>query len=121
MAQMNESVENYLETILILSKRLPVVRAIDIVAELGFSKSSVSAALKNLREKDYILIESHGYITLTGDGLALAERIYERHLWFTKWLVSLGVDEATASTDACRMEHALSSESFEAIKKSVEL
>lgn len=119
MKSTNESVEDYLETILILSKKLPVVRAIDIAVELGYSKSSISTALKNLREKNYITVENHGYIYLTDSGKSLALTIYERHEWFTKWLIRLGVDEATASTDACRMEHALSPESFEAIKKNI--
>lgn len=121
MGTMNESSEDYLETILLLSKRLPVVRATDIVAELGYSKSSVSAALKNLREKGYITVENHGYIYLTDSGNTLAKSVYERHEWFTKWLISLGVDEATAGADACRLEHALSAKSFEAIKKGVSL
>lgn len=119
MSSTNESAEDYLETILILSKRLPVVRAVDIVSELGYRKSSVSTALKNLREKEYITVEHHGYIYLTESGKDIATAIYERHEWFTKWLISLGVDEATASKDACRIEHALSRESFEAIKNKV--
>ncbi len=119
MSSTNESAEDYLETILILSKRLPVVRAVDIVSELGYRKSSVSTALKNLREKEYITVEHHGYIYLTESGKDIAAAIYERHEWFTKWLISLGVDEATASKDACRIEHALSRESFEAIKNKV--
>lgn len=119
MSSTNESAEDYLETILILSKRLPVVRAVDIVSELGYRKSSVSTALKNLREKEYITVEYHGYIYLTESGKDIAAAIYERHEWFTKWLISLGVDEATASKDACRIEHALSRESFEAIKNKV--
>lgn len=119
MTSTNESAEDYLETILILSKRLPVVRAVDIVSELGYRKSSVSTALKNLREKEYITVEHHGYIYLTESGKDIAAAIYERHEWFTKWLISLGVDEATASKDACRIEHALSRESFEAIKNKV--
>ena len=119
MSSTNESAEDYLETILILSKRLPVVRAVDIVSELGYRKSSVSTALKNLREKEYITVEHHGYIYLTESGKGIAAAIYERHEWFTKWLISLGVDEATASKDACRIEHALSRESFEAIKNKV--
>lgn len=121
MGTTTESVEDYLETILILSKKLPVVRAIDIVNELNYSKSSVSTALKNLRLKDYISVEEHGYINLTNSGKKLAASIFERHEWFTKWLISLGVDEATASKDACMMEHALSSKSFEAIKKSINI
>ena len=119
MTSTNESAEDYLETILILSKRLPVVRAVDIVSELGYRKSSVSTALKNLREKEYITVEHHGYIYLTESGKDIAAAIYERHEWFTKWLISLGVDETTASKDACRIEHALSRESFEAIKNKV--
>lgn len=121
MGTTNESVENYLETILKLSEELPVVRAIDIVAELGYSKSSVSTALKNLREKEYITVESHGYIYLTDSGKAIAASIYERHKWFTKWLISLGVDETIAGKDACRLEHALSKESFDAIKKHISI
>lgn len=121
MGSLNESTEDYLETILLLSKKLPVVRAVDIVTELGYSKSSVSTALKNLSSKNYITVAAHGYIYLTESGQELAKAIYERHEWFTKWLISLGVDENTASRDACHMEHALSAESFEAIKNSYEL
>ena len=121
MVPTNESAEDYLETILILSQKLPVVRAIDIVSELGYSKSSVSTALKTLRVKNYITVENHGYIYLTDSGKALAMSVYERHEWFRKWLISLGVDETTASTDACRMEHVLSKESFDAIKNNISL
>lgn len=119
MEPTNESSEDYLETILILSKKLPVVRAIDIVSELGYRKSSVSAALKKLREKEYISVADHGYIYLTNSGKKIATSIYERHEWFTKWLISLGVNEKTASKDACKLEHVLSKESFDAIKKSI--
>ena len=115
----NESAENYLETILILSKSLPVVRSVDIATELGFKKSSVSIAMKNLREKDYITVSNAGYITLTDAGREIAEMIYERHELFTSWLVSLGVDEKIASEDACKMEHVISKESCEAIKKHI--
>ena len=118
---LNESVEDYLETILVLSKKLPVVRAIDIANELGYSKASISVAIKNLKEKELIVVQEHGYISLTESGSTLATKVYERHLWFTNWLVSLGVDEEIASEDACRMEHALSEESFEAIKKSISI
>ncbi|MCQ2544480.1 MAG: metal-dependent transcriptional regulator [Lachnospiraceae bacterium] len=121
MGIINESTEDYLETILLLNKKLPVVRAVDIVEELGYSKSSISNALKNLKEKGYITVEIHGYIYLTSTGLALAESIYERHEWFSKWLISLGVDEDLARKDACQLEHALSDVSFEAIKKSIVL
>ena len=100
----NESVENYLETILILSKKLPVVRSVDIANELGFKKPSVSIAMKNLREKNYITVMEQGYIFLTDSGREIAEMIYERHEFLT-------------AEDACRIEHVVSKESFEAIKK----
>lgn len=112
----NESAENYLETILILSKRLPVVRSVDIATELGFKKSSVSVAMKNLREKSHIVVSKEGYITLTETGREIAEMIYERHELLTSWLTRLGVDEKIAAEDACRIEHVISKESFEAIK-----
>ena len=115
----NESAENYLETILILSKKLPVVRAVDIATELGFKKSSVSIAMKNLREKEYITVSDAGYISLTPSGKKIADMIYERHELFTNWLIHLGVNEKTASEDACKMEHVISKESFEAIKKHI--
>lgn len=115
----NESSENYLETILILSKTLPVVRSVDVATELGFKKSSVSIAMKNLREKEYITVSDSGYIHLTDAGREIAEMIYERHELFTKWLVNLGVDEKIAAEDACKMEHVISRESFEAIKKHI--
>lgn len=115
----NESSENYLETILILSRKLPVVRSVDIATELGFKKSSVSIAMKNLREKKHITVTDAGYIYLTDTGREIAEMIYERHELFTKWLISLGVDEKIAAEDACKMEHVISKESFDAIKKSI--
>lgn len=113
----NESAENYLETILILSKTHPVVRSVDIAEELGFKKSSVSVAMKNLREKEYILVSKEGFITLTASGQKIADMIFERHELLTQWLSKLGVDPAIASEDACRIEHVISKESFEAIKK----
>lgn len=119
MIKSNESAENYLETILILSKRLPVVRSIDISVEMGFKKSSVSVAMKNLREHGHITVTDAGFIYLTDSGREIAEMIYERHTFLTDWLTHLGVDEKTASEDACRMEHFISRESFEAIKKYV--
>lgn len=115
----NESAENYLETILILSQRLPVVRSIDVAAELGFKKPSVSVAMKNLREKGHITVSDAGYITLTDAGKEIAEMIYERHNFLSKWLMSLGVDEKVALEDACRIEHVISKESFAAIKENV--
>ena len=117
----NESAENYLETILILSQKLPVVRSIDVSVELGFKKSSVSVAMKNLREKGYIVVSEAGYITLTESGKEIADMIYERHNFLSRWLVSLGVDEKIASEDACRIEHVISQESFSAIKNAVSI
>ena len=117
----NESLENYLETILMLGKKLPVVRAVDIANELGFKKSSVSIAMKNLREKKYITVMEQGYIFLTDEGKEIAEMIYERHEFLTKWLTSLGVDGAVAAEDACRIEHVISKESFEVIKKAIHM
>lgn len=115
--KIQESAENYLETILILKNKNGAVRSIDIANELGFSKPSVSVAMKNLRENGYIAVDSSGYITLLDSGRQIAEKIYERHTTLSKWLVSLGVDAKTAAEDACRIEHIISSESFEAIKK----
>ncbi len=112
----NESAENYLETILILSKQLPVVRSVDVANELGFKKSSVSIAMKNLREKNHITVTDAGYIYLTDSGKEIAEMIYERHELLTSWLVRLGVPKEIAAEDACKVEHVLSCESFEAIK-----
>ena len=115
----NESSENYLETILVLCKQLPVVRSVDIATELGFKKSSVSVAMKNLREKNHIKVSDAGFIYLTESGRAIAEMIHERHQLLTQWLVRLGVPEEIASEDACKLEHVLSAESFGAIKKHV--
>lgn len=112
-----ESKENYLETILILFNRNGEVRSVDIAAEMEFSKPSVSVAMKNLREDNCVKVDKNGYITLTKKGREIAERVYERHLLFTSWLVELGVPEDIASEDACRIEHDLSAESFAAIKK----
>ena len=115
----NESAENYLETILVLSKKLPVVRSVDVCAELGFKKSSVSIAMKNLREKGHITVTDAGFIYLTDSGKEIAEMSYERHELLSSWLVKLGVPEDIASEDACKMEHVISKESFDAIKKHV--
>lgn len=114
-----ESAENYLETILILSKKLPVVRSVDVATELGFKKSSVSIAMKNLRQKQHITVTDAGYIYLTDSGREIAEMIYERHQLISSWLMTLGVPEKIATEDACRMEHVISKESFEALKKHV--
>lgn len=116
----NESAENYLETILILSRELPVVRSVDIANELGFKKSSVSVAMKNLREKEHIVVDKSGFITLTPSGREIAEMIYERHEMLSSWLMRLGVSKDIALEDACKMEHVISKESFEAIKKAIQ-
>lgn len=115
----NESAENYLETILILSQELPVVRSVDIANELGFKKSSISVAMKNLRNHNYITVSDAGFITLTDSGREIAEMIYERHRLISDWLEKLGVDHEIAVEDACRIEHVISKESFEALKKHV--
>ncbi len=115
----NESTENYLEAILMLSEKLPVVRAVDIANELDFKKSSVSIAMKNLREKKYITVTDAGYIYLTEEGREIAERIYERHTVLKDFFISLGVDAEIAQEDACRIEHFISNESFEALRDKV--
>lgn len=112
----NASKENYLEAILILSREKPQVRAVDIADQLGFSKPSVSIAMKKLRQSGHIQVSKEDQITLTPSGRAIAEMIYERHAVISTWLISIGVDPQTARTDACRMEHDLSPESFEKIK-----
>ena len=117
--KIQESAENYLETILILGKSHPVVRSVDVAEELGFKKSSVSVAMKNLREKNHITVTKEGFIYLTESGRQIAEMIYERHELLTAWLVRLGVEEETAVRDACRIEHVISAESFEAIKNHI--
>ena len=117
MLKNNESSENYLETILLLSRKLPVVRSVDIATELGFKKSSVSVAMKNLREKGYITVTDAGFIYLTDAGQDIADMIYERHDILTRCLTALGVSEDVAEEDACKIEHVISAESFAAIKK----
>lgn len=117
--KIHESAENYLETIHVLHEKKGMVRSIDIANELGFSKPSVSVAMKNLRENGYITVSPEGYISLLPEGLAIAEKIYERHTLLTNWLVRLGVNPEVAAEDACRLEHDLSAESFEAIKRYV--
>ena len=114
--KIHESAENYLETILILKKRLGQVRSIDIASELSFSKPSVSVAMKNLRLNGYIDVSKDGYITLLEKGQEIAERIYERHTLFSDWLMALGVSPEVAAEDACRIEHVISDETFEAFK-----
>lgn len=117
--KIQESAENYLETIYILHKKTGSVRSIDVVNHLGFSKPSVSNAMKQFRENGYVTVDDGGFITLTELGLEVAEKMYRRHEVLTKVLISLGVSENTAKEDACRIEHYLSDESFEAIEKHV--
>ena len=118
--QLHESGEDYLETILILRHKQGEVRSIDVVHEMELSKPSVSRAMGILREGGFININGGGYITLTEAGQQVAETIYERHRFFTEWLVSLGVSEETAAEDACRLEHDISAESFAKIKEFIE-
>jgi len=120
MEKLSESVEDYLETILMLGKGGDIVRSIDIANALEYSKPSVSVAMKNLRENDYIDVESSGAITLTPAGKVIAQRVYERHKLISDWLVYLGVDEKTALRDACKMEHGMSEDSYLALKKHIE-
>ncbi len=112
----NESVENYLETILRLSEKLPVVRSVDIAEELGYKKSSISVAMKNLKNQEYITVSDRGYIQLTESGMGIARKIYERHDVISTWLVTLGVDPQVASDNACKLEHVLSDQTFNALK-----
>lgn len=116
----DESLEDYLETILILEQRVGHVRSIDIVNELNFSKPSVSIAMKKLREKKLINMDEANIISLTEDGRNRAKSVYERHTILSKLLEQLGVDPEHAKKDACRIEHDLSEETFSAIKKHME-
>ena len=118
--KIHESAENYHETILMIKNKKGSVRSIDIANELDFSKPSVSVAMKNLRENGFIDVDSNGYITLLDKGQEIAEKMYERHTTLSKWLISLGVPEDIAVEDACRIEHIISVETFEAIKKIAE-
>lgn len=117
---LQESGEMYLETIYRLSKEKPLVRAIDVGEQLGYSKPSVSRAMGLLRTGGYIETAENGGIALTPTGRELAEKIYERHTLLTRMLTALGVDEATAAEDACRMEHVISEDTFQAIKRHFE-
>ena len=114
--RLQESGEMYLEAILVLSQKNGYVRSIDVSEYLGYSKPSVSRAMGLLRQGEYIVVESDGAITLTDSGREIAEKIYERHTVLTRLLQGLGVSRETAAEDACRIEHAISDESFEAIK-----
>ena len=113
--KIQESAENYLETILILSERSTYVRSIDIANELNFTKPSVSVAMKKLRENGYIEMDRDGLITLTDRGMAIAAKMLDRHHTLTKFLIALGVDEKTAEEDACKIEHDISQQTYDAI------
>ena len=117
--KIQESAENYLETILVLHQRKGSVRSIDIANELEFSKPSVSVAMKNLRLNGYIEVNDAGFIHLLPAGQQIAEAVLEKHRMMTEFLVALGVREEVAAEDACRIEHVLSDESFEAIKRHI--
>ena len=115
-----ESGQMYLETIYVLSKEKPAVHSIDVSEHMGYSKPSVSRAVGLLKSGGYIVVDKDGYITLTSKGSDVAEKIYERHRVLSQLLVLLGVDADTAMEDACRLEHAISDEAFEAIKNHVQ-
>ncbi len=115
--KIQESAENYLETILILHRRNGMVRSIDIVNELNYAKPSISVAMKHFKENDLITVDQNGYISLTKAGRDIAEKMYERHTFLTNALIQLGVDEEIAKVDACKIEHHISDEAFEMIKQ----
>lgn len=114
-----ESLEDYLETIMLLGQKKAELHAIDIARELDFSKPSVSVALKNMKEKGLVEVDAAGVVSLTDSGMKLAKKVYERHELLTNWLIYLGVSKEVADQDACKMEHDISEESFEAIKKCI--
>ena len=116
---LHESAEMYLETIYQLSRKNPNVRSIDVADSMGYSRPSVSRAVGLLKQGGYLLMDNDGFLTLTEEGLAIAEKIYERHTVLAGALMALGVDEVTASEDACRIEHVISDKAFEAIKKHI--
>ncbi len=116
---LQESGEMYLESIYVLARKSGAVRSLDIATYMNFSKPSVSRAVGLLKEGGFILVDKSGYITLTGSGLEIAQKIYERHTLLTDFLIRLGVDPAIAAEDACKMEHDISDSSFEAIKRHV--
>lgn len=120
-SQMNlqESGQMYLESILILTKKNPNVRSIDVCEYMGFSKPSVSRAIGLLKSGGYVTVDENGFLSLTAEGLAVAHKMYERHTLLTELLTSMGVSEKTASEDACKIEHHISDESFNAIKKAL--
>ena len=114
---LHESGQMYLETIYVLLQKNEKVRAIDVGAYLGYTKPSVSRAIGILKNNDYVLVDANGYITLTSSGKQIAEELYERHTVLSNMLMALGIDEKTATDDACRIEHVISEKAFNAIKK----
>lgn len=118
--QLQESGEMYLESILVLSEKQPIVRSIDVCEYMGFSKPSVSRAIGILKNGGYVDVDSRGYLSLTEEGKTVAAKIYERHKLLTAYLMAIGVDEETATEDACRMEHCISDASFAAMKRHVD-
>ena len=120
MEKTHKSVENYLEAILMLSHSGNPVRSVDVANELEHSKPTISVAMKNLRASGYIVIDGSGYITLTDSGRQIAQKIYDRHMLISDWLIFLGVDRETAVSDACKVEHDLSEKSFFALQKHIE-
>ena len=115
--KIKESAENYLETILVLKKKNNFVRSIDVATHLGFSKPSVSVAMKSFREEGYIIVDQNGAIELTEKGLKIAEEMFERHTIIAGALIAIGVDEEIAYEDSCKIEHHISRQSFEKIKE----
>lgn len=115
--KINESAENYLEAIFMLKNKTGFVRSIDVAHELSFTKASVSVAMKSFREKGYITMDESGGISLTPEGMAIAEKVFERHHIIASALISIGVDKETAFDDSCKIEHVISDESFEKLKK----
>lgn len=116
----NESVEDYLEAILMLKEKKGMVRSIDVVHQLNYSKPSISRAMSRLRENGYITMDKEGWLELTPAGMEIAEQIYERHQLLTKWLIVLGVSPEVARADACRLEHDISKESFDCLRTHIE-
>lgn len=118
--KLQESGEMYLETILVLSQKMPHVRSIDICEEMGYSKPSVSRAMSILRNNGYVIMDDSGYLHLTDSGMEVATKIYDRHNTLSAFLTWIGVDEETATDDACRIEHVISDETMAAIKACME-
>ena len=118
--KIHQSAEDYLESILTLWEKQGVVRSIDVANDLGVSKPSVSIAMKKLRENGYVAMDQDGHITLLPAGQAVARKVYERHEILTRFFIALGVSRETASDDACRVEHVLSQETFDCIKKNMD-